>query len=159
MGESVGVDVIASALPGSWRISATNFPMWLNGSRRDPEFEYGVRREHPLAFDDRVRFRDDRGRPRTIAGVDHWTGDAFVWRGVGVLGLLRSRWSVAYLADDVMVLHFAKSRITPAGTDIVVRVGTDHPELRRSVSADPARFGLTVEQFASLTWLEHVPAP
>jgi hypothetical protein len=158
MGEPVDEAVIRDALPGTWRIGATNFPMWVNGSRRDPQFEYGLRRSEPLAIDDRVHYRDDKGNSRTIPGVDRWKGDHFVWRGVGVMALLRSRWSVAWLGDDVLVIHFEKSRVTPAGTDVATRVGTDHPELRSRIASDPARFGLTVPQFASLTWLDHIPS-
>lgn len=159
MADALEIETIRDVLPGSWRISATNFPMWVNGSRRDPEFEYVLRGENPLTLDDRVRYTDGRGRPRTIAGTDRWRRDHFVWRGAGGLALLRSRWRVASLLGDVMVIHFEKSRVTPAGTDIAIRVGSEHPELRRRVSHDPAGFGLTLEQFASLTWLDHVPAP
>ena len=158
MGEPVDVEVIRDALPGTWRIGATNFPMWVNGSRRDPQFEYGIRTSQPLAIDDNVHFHDEKGNSRTISGVDRWKGDHFVWRGTGLLRVLRSRWSVAWLADDVLVIHFEKSRVTPAGTDVATRVGTDHPELRRRIAGDPARYGLTVPQFASLTWLDHIPS-
>jgi hypothetical protein len=153
----VQIESIRESLPGAWHISATNFPMWVDGSRRDPEFEYVLRDGEPVSFDDRVTYVDEKGRSRTIAGVDRWTGDHFVWRGGGVLGLLRSRWNITWLEEDVMVIHFEKSRVTPAGTDIAIRAGTQHPELRRRIAGDPIGFGLTIEQFASLTWLDHIP--
>ncbi|MDP9028676.1 MAG: hypothetical protein M3N46_14190 [Actinomycetota bacterium] len=158
MTDAVEVDTIRGSLPGTWRISATNFPMWVNGSRRNPEFEYALRTEKPLALDDRVHYTDERGRRRTITGVDRWAGDHFVWRGAGVLGLLRSHWHVASLTEDVLVLHFEKSSVTPAGTDVAIRAGSEFPELRRRIAGDPGGFGLTVEQFASLSWLDHIPA-
>ena len=157
MVEEVEVDAIRDSLPGSWHISATNFPMWVNGSRRDPEFEYVLRSEVPLMLDDRVHYTDERGRQRTISGTDRWVGDHFVWRGAGALGLVRSHWHVASLRDDVMVIHFEKSSVTPAGTDVAIRAGSEHPELRRRIAGDPVGFGLTVEQFASLSWLDHIP--
>jgi hypothetical protein len=158
MPESVEVDAIRDLLPGTWHISATNFPMWVNGSRRNPEFEYSLRSEVPLVVADRVGYTDEHGRQRTIMGVDRWSGDHFVWRGTGAHSLLRSRWSVAFLSDDVLVIHFEKSRVTPGGTDIAIRAGTDHPELRRRIASDAAGFGLTLEQFASLSWLDHIPS-
>ena len=158
MGESVEVDVITNSLPGAWHISATNLPMWLDGSRRDAELEYSLRGEQPLVLDDRVHFTDANGTPRTIAGVASWTGDGFRWRGAGRLRLQHGRWTVGALDGDVLVIHFERSRATPAGTVVAVRAGTRHPELRRLIAADPQRFGLSLEQFASLTWLDHVPA-
>lgn len=157
MAGEVEVGVIRDLLPGTWRISATNFPIWVNGSRRDPEFEYVLKTEVPLILDDRVHFTDERGRRRTVAGTDRRVGDHFVWKGVGALSLLRSHWHVASLTDDVLVIHFEKSPVTPAGTDIAVRAGTEHPELRRRIAGDPVGFGLTIEQFASLSWLDHIP--
>lgn len=156
--DTVEPDTIRDDLPGTWHISATNFPMWVNGTRRDPAFEYSLRADDPLTLDDQVHYTDDRGRQRTITGVDRWAGDHFVWRGAGVLGMVRSRWSVASLSDDVLVIHFEKSRVTPAGTDVAIRAGTEHPELRRRIAANAAGFGLTLEQFASLSWLDHIPA-
>ena len=158
MTDEVEVDTIRYSLPGIWHISATNFPMWVNGSRRDPEFEYALRAEGSLALDERVHYTDERDRRRTITGTDRWVGDHFVWRGSGALGLLRSHWHVAFLSDDVLVLHFEKSSVTPAGTDIAIRAGSEHPELRRRIAGDPTGFGLSVEQFASLSWLDHIPA-
>ncbi len=157
MGDAVEIETIRDSLPGNWRISATNLPMWVNGSRRDPEFEYALVSETPLTLDDRVHYTDERGHRRTIIGTDRWVGDHFVWRGTGALRLARSNWLVASLQEDVLVIHFEKSRVTPAGTDIATRVGTEHPELRRRIAGDPAGFGLTVEQFASLSWLDHLP--
>ena len=104
-----------------------------------------------------MHYTDGRGRARTIVGTDRWNGDHFVWRGGGALSLLRSHWHVASLVDDVLVIHFERSRVTPAGTDVAIRAGSEHPELRRRIAADPSAFGLTVEQFASLSWLDHIP--
>lgn len=157
MGDSVQVETIRDSLPGIWRISATNLPMWVNGSRRDPTFEYALVSETPLTLDDQVHYTDEHGRRRTISGTDRWVGDHFVWRGVGSHRFVRSSWRVASLQEDVLVVHFEKSRVTPAGTDIAVRVGTEHPELRRRIAGDSAGFGLTVAQFASLSWLDHIP--
>ncbi|CAN5525253.1 hypothetical protein BH10ACT6_BH10ACT6_02150 [soil metagenome] len=158
MAHELEVGTIRDSLPGIWHISATNFPMWLNGARRDPEFEYVLKSEVPLTLDDRVHYTDERDRPKIISGTDRWVGDHFVWRGARALVLVRSHWQVASLSDDVLVIHFEKSRVTAAGTDVAIRAGTEHPELRRHIASDPTGFGLSVEQFASLSWLDHIPA-
>jgi hypothetical protein len=158
VGKPIDVDVVRTELPGAWQLSATNFPLWLDGGRRDPSFDYELRSAQPLRFADRVSFIDGRDRAKTIAGADHWRGDHFVWRGAGLLGVLTSRWTISWLADDVLVTHFEKSRMTPAGADVSIRSGSEHPELRRRIARDPEAFGLTVEEFASLTWLDHIPA-
>jgi hypothetical protein len=41
--------------------------------------------------------------------------------------------------------------------DVVVTEGVDATELRSVIAADPASFGLALEEFAALTWLEHAP--
>jgi hypothetical protein len=33
----------------------------------------------------------------------------------------------------------------------------DATELRSVIAADPGSFGLSLEEFASLTWLDHLP--
>ncbi|MFC5501897.1 hypothetical protein ACFPJ4_06540 [Lysinimonas soli] len=158
MGQPVDAEVIANALPGTWHLSATNLPMWLDGSRRSPEREYELLSQQPLAITDRLRFTDAKGASHTIEGTDRWAGEGFVWRGAGRLRLNRARWSIAALDDDVLVSHFERSRLTPAGTEVAIREGSRHPELRRLIATDLQRFGLSLEQFASLTWLDHVPA-
>ena len=70
MPTALNADDLARLLPGTWRIGATNFPMWVNGERRDPEFEYVLRDGEPASFDDRVTYVDEKGRSKTISGVD-----------------------------------------------------------------------------------------
>jgi hypothetical protein len=105
-----------------------------------------------------MNYRDDRGRERIITGTDHWIGDGFQWRGGGATRFLASNWTISWLADDLLVVHRARSRVAGQGIDVAIRAGSNHPELRRRIARDPTSFGLTLEQFASLTWLDHVPA-
>lgn len=148
---------LSQILPGRWTIKATNFPMWITGERRDPTFEYGVVREQPLTLSDLVSYSDAEGKPKTIKGRDKWSGQGFVWRGSGILGVASSRWEVAAAEQNVMTIRFEKSIATPSGVDIVLREGFDSATLRTAVAADLPRFGLTLEEFASLTWLDHLP--
>lgn len=145
---------LAVGLPGRWRIVATNFPLWLRGSRHDPVIEYGLRGEDPLTLDDTVEYVDDLRGESSIRGVDVLRRDGFVWRGNGGLRLLRSRWSVLHLDDDLLAIRFARSLVTPAGVDVLVREHADRPEVRAEVAEHPELLGLAVGEFASLTWLD-----
>ena len=81
--------------------------------------------------------------------------DGFVWRGKGLLKVARSRWSVVGANDErtVLSIRFEKTLFTPAGLDILVRESTTVPELRSLVARNTEQFGLSAEDFASLTWL------
>jgi hypothetical protein len=154
------VATLARILPGRWVIKATNFPMWLTGERRDPTFEYGLVRENPLTLSDRVAYVDEEGKPKSIVGTDRWNGRGFTWKLRGIGGLfVKSRWEVAGVRQGLAVIRFDKSIATPAGIDVVVGEGIDATELRSVIAADPASFGLSIEEFASLTWLDHTPSP
>lgn len=157
MSSAADPEALAGVLPGRWTIKATNFPMWTGGANLDPVIEYSLVRSSPLVLGDTVEYHDVRKGARTIVGTDRWRGDCFVWRGRRRLGLLASRWAVAGLVDDVVAIRFERSAVTPAGVDVLLREGVESPELRSQVAADPARLGLTVEEFASLTWLDHLP--
>jgi len=149
---------LARLLPGRWTVKATNFPMWLSGERRDPTFEYRLQSERPLRLSDRVAYVDADGKHKTIVGTDRWTGEGFTWRMRGIGGLfVRSRWQVAGARPGLAVIRFEKSMVTPSGVDVVVGEGVDATELRSVIAADPASFGLSLEEFASLTWLDHLP--
>lgn len=132
----------------------TNFPMWLDGAKRDPSITYAILREQPLRLSDEVVYTTDKGEKR-VSGVDRARGDHFVWRGKGPLRLFASRWAVTGVNDDatVVVTRFAKTLATPAGLDVLVREGAEVDELRSLVANNAAQFGLTPEDFASLAWL------
>jgi hypothetical protein len=152
------VATLQRVLPGRWTVKATNFPMWLSGERRDPTFEYVTLRDDPLVLADEVTFTDPEGKTKTIRGVDRWDGQGFTWKMNGLRGaLVKSRWEVAGVRQGLVVLRFEKSVVTPAGIDVIVGEGLDASELRSVIAADPASFGLSLEEFASLTWLDHLP--
>ena len=145
----------ADLLPGTWVIAATNFPMWLSGERREPRFNYELLSTDPLVLGDEVSYVTAEGEQKRILGKDTWKHDEFVWRGKSLLKPFTSRWHIAGAADDgtVLVIRFEPSWATPGGIDIVVREGTSHPELRKAVARGSEEFGLTPEEFASLTWI------
>lgn len=153
------VATLQQVLPGRWVVKATNFPMWLTGERREPTFEYVILRSDPLVLADEVTYAEPDGKVKSIRGVDRWNGTGFTWKMNGLRGLfVKSRWEIAGLRQGLVVLRFEKSVVTPAGVDVIVAEGLDAAELRSVIAADPASFGLTIEEFASLTWLDHLPA-
>ncbi|CAN5618024.1 hypothetical protein BH10ACT7_BH10ACT7_28460 [soil metagenome] len=155
MHHAVDESTLAEILPGTWVIAATNFPMWLTGERQDPTFTYGLVSTDPLVLSDEVSFTTAEGEAKSILGQDTWQGEEFVWRGKGLLKVAKSRWTVTGSSEDgeVIAIHFTKSIATPAGIDIIVREGSAVPEIRAMIARDTERFGLTPEQFGSLTWL------
>ena len=146
---------LADTLPGTWSIAATNFPMWLSGQRRQPRFSYVLLSQSPLIFSDDVSYTDAEGAERHILGQDTFKHNEFVWRGRGRLRFFASRWTICGISDDgtIAVVRFSKSIATPGGLDIVVREGVEHPELRALIAGSTVDYGLSPEDFGSLTWL------
>ncbi len=153
------VATLQQVLPGRWTVKATNFPMWLSGERRDPAFEYVMLRADPLVLADEVTYTEADGKTKSIRGVDRWNGIGFTWKMNGLRGnFVKSRWEVAGIRQGLVVLRFEKSMVSPAGVDVIVAEGLDASELRSVIAADPSSFGLSLQEFASLTWLDHLPA-
>lgn len=139
-------------------MKATNFPMWLSGENRDPSIAYELLRDRPLRLSDRVTYVEQDGKPKAMAGTNAWIGYGFTRRAKGIGGLFsRGRWEVAGARQGLVVLRYEKSMAMPSGVDVMVGEGVDATDLRRLIAADPASFGLTIEEFASLTWLDHLP--
>jgi hypothetical protein len=152
---------LAELLPGDWTVVATNFPMWLNGERLDPTFSYRLLGTDPLTLEDDVAYTQPDGTAKHVRGVDRWREEGFVWRGTGMLRFVGSAWSVPGVskAGTIAAIRFSKSLISPAGIDIVVRKGIEFPEPRAAVASESERFGLSAEDFASLTWLSEQRRP
>ena len=149
-------DELAKILPGVWNVRSTNFPMWLTRERKSPRFSYDLVSENPLTLRDDVSYLTADNAEKHIVGTDKWAHDHFVWRGKGLLKIARSRWSIAGGNDDhtALAIRFDKTMFTPAGLDIIVREGVEIAELRSLVARNAEQFGLTPEDFASLTWLD-----
>lgn len=151
-------DILGRVLPGSWTIAATNVPAWLNGERTHPHLTWELLSQSPLVLSDELSYLDAAGEEKSLVGTATWNWEEFRWRGKGLQRFVSSRWSVSGLSPDgsIAVLHFVKSRLTPDGIDIIVRDGAQVPELRATIAAATEDYGLTPEDFGSLTWL--VPA-
>lgn len=118
---------IMHALVGTWFICSTNFPMWLKGDKINPTFTYSLttKNGNPNVLLDEVTYQK-KGKTKTLTGFDYpdpKNASAFVWRGKGVLSLLRSRWSVVLQDPNGQwtVIQFSKTLFTPEGIDIISR--------------------------------------
>lgn len=160
MGALLDDEAVGRILPGSWRIAASNFPVWLAGDRLEPRFSFELVTGHPLVLAEDVQFSTPEGEEKHILGTATWMGDGFRWRGKGLKGVLPGYWSVAGVSDDesVAVIRVDKSFASEAGIDILVREGTQRPEVRALVARATEEFGLSPEDFGSLTWLVATPS-
>jgi hypothetical protein len=145
---------LAELLPGSWRLAATNSPRWLSGKRSAPKFSYSVVEGSPLVIASDVAYRNPTGEEKHVRGTNSYRSDHFLWRGEGLLSLISRRWTAARSNSDPSVLatRFATSLMESGGIDILVREDVDI-EVRALVAGASEQFGLTPENFASLSWL------
>ncbi|GAB4022943.1 lipocalin/fatty-acid binding family protein [Spirosoma koreense] len=115
------------ALVGTWFICSTSFPMWLKGDKTSPTFTYSVTQQKGQAnvLLDEVKYVQ-KGQPKTLTGFDYpdpKDDSAFVWRGKGLLSLVRSHWKVALQDPNGQwaVIWFSGTLFTREGVDIISR--------------------------------------
>ncbi|MBO0458008.1 hypothetical protein JZO77_14825 [Enterococcus hulanensis] len=138
-------------LEGTWEIKGTTFPMWLSNKRKNPRITYKKTEKNTVELLDLVEY-EAKGKTKQIKGIDRLAGEQFIWRGIGVLKVLSSRWQVVTIKGDVLVIRFEKSLVTPAGVDVLIRKGTIVPNLRERVLAHYESFGLTLKESNELQW-------
>ena len=135
---------------------STNYPMWLTRERKSPRFTFELISPSPLTLRNDLSYFTRDNLEKHIVGVDKWARDSLVYRGRGLLWVLQTRWAVIGTNTDetVLAIRFEKSLASPAGIHVLVREGADVDELRSLVARGAEQFGLTAEDFASLTWLD-----
>ncbi|QMW00510.1 lipocalin family protein [Spirosoma foliorum] len=118
---------LIQALVGTWFICSTSFPMWLKGDKTNPTFTYSItdKKGETNVLLDEVKYQH-KGESKTLTGFDYQNpadSAAFVWRGKGVLSLVRSKWKVVLQDPDGQwaVIWFSKTLFTPEGVDIISR--------------------------------------
>lgn len=141
-------------IQGKWLIQASNFPMWLSGKRLNPSITYqGIPNESEKLLD-LVEYQKRNGKRKSIVGIDTVVQKGFEWRGKGILKLLRSHWSVAGMSETILVIRFEASLVTPAGVDVLIKDDIQKKiDLKEILANSLEEFGLTSEEFDSLTWL------
>lgn len=142
-----------SMLEGRWLIKGTNFPMWTSKKRKNPTITYTKLSKYPSKFLDTVSY-ELNNKPKKIVGIDTYDSNRFVWRGKGILKLLKSEWSILELTETLLVIKFERSLLTPAGIDILIK---DHGEMdsdsQQFILASLKDRGLAKEELEHLTWL------
>ncbi len=148
----------AKRLEGGWTVAASNFPMWLEGHKTDPNFIYRIRPgTSPVELDDIVAYTQS-GRRDTIEGTDTQDPQApihFTWRGNGLLAAFASDWIVSVVGpeDRWIILYFTKTFATPEGVDVIVKKPPlspeDRAEIEKTLTGDP----FLKSKSAGLVWL------
>lgn len=134
---------------GTWYIVATSYGFWKR--RIHPTVTYGEVPGDPHALRDRLDFQVRRPwggsyKPAALEGIDTQDGEPgrFLWRGRGLLRVIRSRWCVVAVGEqyDWAVTYFARSNVgTAPGVDIYARTAALPAgrvrEILSRVCADP----------------------
>ena len=113
-------------LEGKWHIILTNFPMWLKGDKKNPNFNYKIaERDSVMGLIDEVKYKQN-GQTKSINGFDkplNIENTSFEWRGNGFLLLLSSKWQILYLdsANQWAIIYFESTLFTPKGYDVICR--------------------------------------
>ncbi len=139
-------------LDGTWEIKGTTFPMWLSEKRKNPRITYKQLDKNSIELLDLVEY-ESKNKTKKIKGTDRVSDNQFVWRGIGPLKILSSRWQVVTIKGDVMVIRFEKSLVTPAGIDVLVRKGSQIPDLMERILTNYEAFGLSKTEKNELQWL------
>lgn len=149
------VSVLANALPGNWTVGATSLPGWSFNPQVPPRFAYQLVTALPLVLSHEIVFESADGKPKSYVGTTRWRGRSFLSHTGRFTLLKRGRWSVNGLGADGNVLAFtlSKALTVPESIFVLTRVDSGVTDLRALVASGYAAYGLTPEQFASLTWL------
>lgn len=137
-----------SDLEGKWFINQSNFPMWLKGDKISPTFNYTlVKKKKGLYLLDRVSYQKN-GKTKNIKGIDKpkdSTNREFIWRGNGILSLLKSKWKILYIDTKPQwaIIFFEPTLFTPKGYDVISREATLSPETAKKVAQKLNELGIT----------------
>ena len=113
-------------LEGKWHIILTNFPMWLKGDKKNPNFNYKIaERDSVMGLIDEVKYKQN-GQTKSINGFDkplNIENTSFEWRGNGFLSLLSSKWQILHLDSTKQwaIIYFESTLFTPKGYDVICR--------------------------------------
>ena len=151
------MDKILQTLVGTWFICCTDFPMWLKGNKTNPTFNYTLVAHRENVLLDEVKYLKN-GKPKTITGFDYQDKTdktAFVWKGKGLLSLLKSQWKVALLdaSGQWAVIWFSKTLFTPEGVDVISRTPTLSVDQLREIKGKMSQDSLLKPHIQSLKQL------
>ncbi len=135
-------------LEGKWFINQSNFPMWTKGKKTSPTFNYSILlNKQDTTISDRVEYFK-KGKKQSINGIDkplNTSNSEFIWRGKGVLSVLKSKWSILYLDKENQwaIIYFEKTLFTPEGYDIISRNALLRADVEQKVKDKLSELGIT----------------
>ncbi|WP_271491399.1 hypothetical protein [Enterococcus sp. 5H] len=141
-----------SLLEGSWIIKGTDFPMWASKKRKNPMITYKKISNNPTKFLDTVKY-ETKSKSKQIDGIDTYSTTKFIWRGKGILKVLKSEWSILVLTERILVIRFERSLVTPAGIDILVRDNVEVDDPKQFILESLKDGILKKEEIECLIWL------
>lgn len=136
-----------SDLDGRWYIHYSDFPMWLKGDKLFPTFNYALGERGGVdGLHDTVQYVKN-GKQKSIVGFDTPTdasNNAFVWRGKGLLSLLKSKWEIIYVEPNQQwaIVHFQETLFTPEGYDVIGRETELTQDQRQRITSQFAALGI-----------------
>ena len=148
---------LLTLLVGTWFIHSTNFPMWLKGDKLTPTFTYSAVAGKEGVLLDEVNYLKN-GKKKAIVGYDTQGANdkaIFVWRGKGLLHLLKSQWKVALWDESGQwaVIWFSKTLFTPEGVDIISRSSSLSPGVLEQIKVKMAQDSVLKKHIPSLKTL------
>ena len=154
----------AARLEGGWHVIASTFPMWLEGTKKDPVFLYRkIPGTDPVELDDTVGYTES-GRREEILGTDtqdRLSPSHFTWRGKGLLAAIASDWVVVHAPENQRwaVLYFTATFATPEGVDVIARVSVLTEEERAAIKKTLAEDAFLKGKTGGLVWLSDLKRP
>lgn len=122
------------SLEGTWHVVGSTFPMWLDGKKTAPTFEYTNidSKEGVVTMADKVTYlvkEKDEQKMEEILGTDTQSKTVpthFTWRGVGAQSVITSEWDVVFVDPQgrFSIIAFNGTVVTPAGLDVISRSAT-----------------------------------
>jgi hypothetical protein len=112
----------------------------------------------PERVSESLTYSTHGGQEVTVESVNKLMGGVFISHGSGLARISTSRWTISGVSDDglVAIVRFEKTRLSAEGVNVLVRDGEARPSLRSEVASATDHFGLSLEDFASITWFGQI---
>lgn len=142
-------------LEGGWRIGATNMAEWLPPMRGDGRVEFSVAPGKGTRVTEVSTFTTPDEKTHRESRIAVWQGDGYVTRASGFALLRRLEWLVAGYSDDgsLLVIRYPGPHGVTARVLVLLRDSAEVGDLRSRVAKTSGDLGLSMEEYASLTWL------
>ncbi len=127
MAQNVNNDMIdLEDMQGKWFVVRSDFAMWTKGDKTNPSLNYLIKKKGKRTGWMDIVVYLKKGKQKKISGFDtsqNSENTQFIWRGKGLLKLIKSKWGILYLDRNKQwaIIHFEKTLFTSAGYDVISR--------------------------------------